>query len=121
MIRLRAAPNIDRVAHFQLLQAFQVIRFGTDHSFRRIGASKQLNREDTQQLLAVSPDERFRIDRPGVVTFTNNRGEVAASSGCSFFVKDSPTVSVAAGTVSFLWMSDGKPIIVQAFQRISGQ
>jgi len=121
MTRLRAPPNIDRVAHFQLLQPFQSIRFGADHSFRRIGASKQLNREDALRLLAVSPDERFRIDRAGVVTFTDNRGEAGVSAGCSFFVKDNPAVGIPAGTVSFLWMSGGKLIVLQSFQLLLGQ
>ena len=121
IIRLRAPPDIDRVAHFQLLQPFQAISFGSDQSFRRMGASKHLNREDTLRVLKVSPNERFQLDRLGVISFVDQHGEVLASAGCSYFVKENPAVNIPAGTLSFLWMYKGKVIIIQAFQRLGEQ
>jgi hypothetical protein len=101
-----------------LLQPYQMISYGIDHTFRRVTFNKRIEQGDALRLLALAPPERFRVQRMGWIAIADQAGRDIAGYGCSLFIADNPSVNITKGTLSLLWSSGGAPVIIQAFRRV---
>ncbi len=100
-----------------LLQPYQLITFGKDASFRRIGFSRKVELADAVKVLFFSPPESFRIDS-GTVTTTGATGAVLERYECRFFLADLPNSPIASGMISLMWRVQGQPSLLHAYRKV---
>lgn len=100
-----------------LLQPYQLITFGKDSSFRRIGFSRKVELADAKRALAFSPPDSFSIDS-GTVTTTGATGAVLERYECRFFFADLPNSPITSGMISLMWRVQGRPSLLHAYRKV---
>lgn len=104
--------------YHDLLQPFQIRVYKKDGTFQQMSSNTKLSKDQVSNLLTIPQEETYKVEN-GTITTLNSESKILERYSCSYFIKDAPKINIKKGTLSLLWVRQGKPLILNTYRKVS--
>ncbi len=101
-----------------LLQPFQVRVYKKDGTFQQMQSNIKLSEDQVSNLMTIPQGETYKVEN-GIITTLNSENKILDRYSCSYFIKDASKINIPKGTLSLLWLRQGKPLILNTYKKVN--
>ena len=101
-----------------LLLPFQIRVYKKDGTFLQMTSNTELTNDQVSNLLTIPQEQTYKVEN-GTITTLNSESKILERYSCSYFINDVPKINIKRGTLSLLWLRQGKPLILNTYRKIT--
>lgn len=105
--------------YHDLVQPFQIRVYKKDGTYQQLVSNSKFSADQLSDLLGTSPEHQTYKVENGIITTLNSKNNVLDRYSCSYFIKDAPKINIKKGTLSLLWLRQGKPLILNTYKKVA--